>query len=112
MPPQAPPSTRAAGAKGTKTAPAQPLECTPGPLRRLHPQRRSAGGALWARAPVGTPADTAAPAQRTDQAQALALGKPCTTQRDPAGGTERPRARSLSPCGQHLFDNLSRQHTR
>ena len=90
---------------------AQELACTPGPLRRLHPQRLLEGGSLWARAPGGTPSDTAAPADRAAQAHELAWGKTFPPQRAPAGWAGRPSARSLGPFGQHLVDNMESQQS-
>ena len=91
---------------------AQSLECTTGPLMRLHPQSFSEGGSLGESAPVRTPSDTTSPAARAEQGHELALGKTFATQRDPAGWTGRPSARSLGTFGQHIFDNMESQHTR
>ena len=54
---------------------AQSLEFTTGPLMRLHPQSLIEGSYLWDSAPVGTPSDTASPADRAEQAHELALSK-------------------------------------
>ena len=101
------------GRKRPKDRPgtAQRLQLPTGPLMRLYPQSLIEGSDLWERAPVGTPSDTAAPADRSEQARELALGKPFTAQRGPTGWAGRPRERSLGAFGQHLFDNVESQHT-
>jgi hypothetical protein len=77
---------------------------------RLYLQRLIEGGDLGDGTALGTSSDTASPADRSAQAPELALGKTFTAQRDPAGRTGRPSARSLGTCGQHIFDNMESQH--
>src|SRR5215216_1490375 len=110
VPPQQP-RRRGKGHKDRERT-AQELEFTTGPLMWLHPQCLIKGCYLWDRTPVGTPSDTASPADRAEQTHELALGKTFTTQRAPAGWAGRPSSRSLGAFGQHIFDHMASQHTR
>jgi hypothetical protein len=61
---------------------------------------------------VGTASDTSAPAERSDQARALALGKTRPAQRGPTGRAGGPGARPLRTFGKPLFDEVVGQDTR
>jgi hypothetical protein len=72
---------------------------------RLHPQRRIQRGHLRDVTRLGTPSDSSAPADRTEQAHELTRGKAFTAEWSPTGRAGRPGSRLLRPFGQSIFND-------